>query len=630
MATTTLYCSEGIWYNYQYSLWENPFDNEIFVGYIPQVSGYTSGMDLYTFGELPSGIEISSAIIYFSGFTYAESPINTDYYIRASNSYKTWDTSAPSGASSYNVTLPTYPPSGSYASLDITTQINTYAVQGQTLYLYLYQNSSSYAGYIPKNIVNASYPYIVITYTSSYSTCGYPTSIGVDNQSPDISSLVSLSWSGASAGTNNAITGYKVYISTTSGGAYTELTGNVRDVTTSQTSGSLSVTSPDSYGNSYFYKVKTIGTVSGYDSGISTTYATTTSTRPTVTIKQWTGTAWTTDVSSNVASWSQAASSEIIQTAGEISSKVSRNAIISEINQTAEEIKIQASKISFEGLVTANSYFKILTDGSMEAVNGLFGGNLTAENTYCNNLLLRSGKEMTVGLWKIGSAGVYYPSGEGFNYLAFLYNGYNAYITSQAPMYLGPDQSNPLYVSGNGVTFTITNNNYSAGFIQDYYMDGETQVLYQEICLICNQGGSTYETAKGNIGTQTHRWDVLWVDTAHYNTHPSDSSIKVKHDIVSLRDVGEIIDKVDTKEFKYNNDSEERTRFGLIYEDLVNILPEVCRKDKDSGELGIEYDDFIAILLKQAQESRKKEKELEKKIQSLEERLSTLEKLILK
>lgn len=48
--------------------------------------------------------------------------------------------------------------------------------------------------------------------------------------------------------------------------------------------------------------------------------------------------------------------------------------IVSCINQTAEEIKIQASKISLEGLITANENFKILTDGSMETISGKIGG----------------------------------------------------------------------------------------------------------------------------------------------------------------------------------------------------------------------------------------------------------------
>lgn len=48
--------------------------------------------------------------------------------------------------------------------------------------------------------------------------------------------------------------------------------------------------------------------------------------------------------------------------------------IISCINQTPEEITIQANKISLEGLITANSNFKILEDGSMETISGKIGG----------------------------------------------------------------------------------------------------------------------------------------------------------------------------------------------------------------------------------------------------------------
>lgn len=62
----------------------------------------------------------------------------------------------------------------------------------------------------------------------------------------------------------------------------------------------------------------------------------------------------------------------------DLNGKVNSTEIISTINQTAEAIKIQASKIKLEGLVTANSYFKILTNGSIEAVNGKFTGTITA------------------------------------------------------------------------------------------------------------------------------------------------------------------------------------------------------------------------------------------------------------
>lgn len=66
-------------------------------------------------------------------------------------------------------------------------------------------------------------------------------------------------------------------------------------------------------------------------------------------------------------------SSRITQTETSISSKVSKGDIASSINQTAQSVKINASKINFNGLVTANTYFKINTDGSFVAEKGTIG-----------------------------------------------------------------------------------------------------------------------------------------------------------------------------------------------------------------------------------------------------------------
>ena len=65
---------------------------------------------------------------------------------------------------------------------------------------------------------------------------------------------------------------------------------------------------------------------------------------------------------------------KIEQTETTISSKVSKGSIISEINQTAEDASINAAKINFNGLVTANNYFKIKKNGSFVAAYGTLGG----------------------------------------------------------------------------------------------------------------------------------------------------------------------------------------------------------------------------------------------------------------
>ena len=64
-----------------------------------------------------------------------------------------------------------------------------------------------------------------------------------------------------------------------------------------------------------------------------------------------------------------------------VSKKVGSNEIISKINQSAESVSINASKISLNGAVTANSKFKINTDGSVETkALKVTGGSLTIGN----------------------------------------------------------------------------------------------------------------------------------------------------------------------------------------------------------------------------------------------------------
>lgn len=68
----------------------------------------------------------------------------------------------------------------------------------------------------------------------------------------------------------------------------------------------------------------------------------------------------------------------IKQTAESIALLVSKNGVISAINQSSEVIKIAAAKLILEGLITANGNFKILTDGSTEQKNGKFSGTVEA------------------------------------------------------------------------------------------------------------------------------------------------------------------------------------------------------------------------------------------------------------
>ena len=83
---------------------------------------------------------------------------------------------------------------------------------------------------------------------------------------------------------------------------------------------------------------------------------------------------------------------------------VQKKKIISEINQSAEEISIKAEKISLEGLVTANQNFKVLTDGSIEAKNGKFTGEIYATSGKFEGEIVSSKATITGGSMIIKAA----------------------------------------------------------------------------------------------------------------------------------------------------------------------------------------------------------------------------------
>lgn len=108
---------------------------------------------------------------------------------------------------------------------------------------------------------------ITVEYEYNYGSCSAPTTVSQNTVYPAAGGTATINWSGAKAGTNNPIKGYEIHRS--SGGSYSLLT----TVSSTSTSGTLTVSAPSTMGDWYYYKVKTLGTVSGYDSGLSSVYA---------------------------------------------------------------------------------------------------------------------------------------------------------------------------------------------------------------------------------------------------------------------------------------------------------------------------------------------------------------------
>lgn len=108
---------------------------------------------------------------------------------------------------------------------------------------------------------------------ADYATMSAPTTIRVDMTNVAPGAEATLSWSGAAAGENNAISGYWVYQSETRDGEVGTEYQRIATIYATETAGSYTVTAPTKNGAAYYYRIVTVGTLSGYNSPLSDTVA---------------------------------------------------------------------------------------------------------------------------------------------------------------------------------------------------------------------------------------------------------------------------------------------------------------------------------------------------------------------
>ena len=172
-------------------------------------------------------------------------------------SYKIKRSTSSSSIGNDLATIESTATSGSYSVAAPSTMGDSY---------YFYVGTTGARGYTIYNTTGAKLT------AKTYTACSAPTSVSLAANNVAPSASVKLSWSGASAGTNNPITGYHIYRATSSDGTYS----HVHSVSTTSTSGSYNVTAQSANNSTYYYKVYTIGTKSGYNSGASSAVSLTT------------------------------------------------------------------------------------------------------------------------------------------------------------------------------------------------------------------------------------------------------------------------------------------------------------------------------------------------------------------
>lgn len=153
------------------------------------------------------------------------------------------------------------------------------------------------------------------------------------------------------------------------------------------------------------------------------------------------------------------------------------------INLTEDLAKIKAKRIEFEGLVTVNSKFKVLQDGTIEAVDGKFSGTLTGVTGSFKSLNCVNSNGQTVGGISFGTDGKMWFSGDmyhqGWDYTKN--RNYRLYSTNiWCRGNFGASARNTLVVLG------------SYGYFYVNGLDNETGKVYVSLVSAQSSNNETY------------------------------------------------------------------------------------------------------------------------------------------
>lgn len=252
---------------------------------------------------------------------------------------------------------------------------------------------------------------------------------------------------------------------------------------------------------------------------------------------------------------------KIKQTESAISSKVSKGSIISEINQTAESVSISAARINFNGLVTANDRFKILTNGSFVANYG------------------------TIATWNVKN-GILVSADESIS----LYGGNNPYI-----------KIGNVKLSGNSHAATVKYGLWIYAGTNQEFTDGSDQFrLYNLTAVTGKTLGIASDRHVGTIASSSKRY-------------------KDSMGMVSTEDACKVL-CLPVVRFKYkpgylykNDDLYNKTIPGFYAEEIDDILPEAVIHDEQGRPEDWNQRILIPLMLKLIQDMDKRIKELENK-----------------
>lgn len=273
-------------------------------------------------------------------------------------------------------------------------------------------------------------------------------------------------------------------------------------------------------------------------------------------IKRYTGSAWVVDNTVCMpTTWTQSMQTQLEITAEGLSSTVTKDNIISTINQSSEAVSISASKINLNGVVTANNNFKIDTNGKMTCVNATVSGSVTTGD-------LKASGGTIAGFDIRGS----YLEGS----TCSLYSGQSGGKLKLGQITL-TGQKSGLYTLGVDYSINAGATIFTKGYLQ------------------CDQINDY------SVNTYTLRWAASGGGYIGY----ASSSIRRKENI---EDLGlDCIAKVNAlRPRKFTWKSNGKQDYGLIAEEVYKVCPELAITEKINGKdvpCAVDYEGGLPKLL---------------------------------
>lgn len=274
------------------------------------------------------------------------------------------------------------------------------------------------------------------------------------------------------------------------------------------------------------------------------------------------------------------AESTLTVQAGQISSKVSAGDIASSINQTAQKVKILASKIDLAGYVTVTS----LGSGGTTTIDG---SRITTGTIAANRLDL-SGC-LTVS--SVGAGGTTSIDG--------------GRIKTGTVAAARIDVNN-LYVkhlsAADGTFFGSLAYSSSGYTVRMGMVDGYSEPsIYPNVNYKCN------------VGTRYHAFDYMF---ANHFTDPS--SITIKKNVIELKDGDYDIMAFRPISYEMKDSDTGLRSIGLIAEEVEEICPLLVTHDPKGLPCALEYSRFSVIAIREIQKLWREVQQLRQKVASLE------------